>query len=132
MAMAMPNDVVKRERKTNFSDSEISCLLDNYAVHATTLQSKLSTTITNSKKKQLWDAIAREVNSRGSDQRTVAELKKKWAEMKSACLRIISARRNPKTGGGKKDKEPWYVNVILDILGEDTALVEGIASKCIC
>ena len=28
MAMAMPNDMVKHERKTNFSDSEISCLLD--------------------------------------------------------------------------------------------------------
>ena len=50
MAMAMPNDVVKHERKTNFSDSEISCLLDNYAVNATTLQSKLSTTVTNLKK----------------------------------------------------------------------------------
>ncbi|KAI0227704.1 hypothetical protein LSAT2_021805, partial [Lamellibrachia satsuma] len=46
--------------------------------------------------------------------------------MKSASLRIISARRYPKTGGGKKEKEPWYVSLVLDILGVDTALVDGI------
>ncbi|KAI0233601.1 hypothetical protein LSAT2_016166, partial [Lamellibrachia satsuma] len=50
-----------------------------------------------------------------------------WAEMESASLRNISARPNPKTGGGKKEKEPWHVSLlVLDVLGVDTALVEGI------
>ena len=56
-------------------------------------------------------------------------IEKKWAEMKSASVRIISARRYPKTGGGKKDKEPWYVSLVLDILGVDTTLVDGIVGK---
>ena len=59
----------------------------------------------------------------------IAELKKKWAEMKSVSLRIISARYYPKTGGGKKEKEPWFVDLVLDVLGVDTALVEGIVGK---
>ena len=80
-------------------------------------------------KKQIWDEIATKVNSRGNERRTVAELKKKWAEMKSTSLRIVSARRYPKTGGGKKEKEPCYVSLVLDILGVDTTLVEGIVGK---
>ena len=47
--------------------------------------------------------------------------------MKSVSLRIISARRYPKTGGGKK--EPWFVDLVLDVLGVDTALIEGIVGK---
>ena len=80
-------------------------------------------------KKQISDEIATKVNSHGNERRTVAELKNKSAEMKSASLRIISARRYPKTGGGKKEKEPWYVSLVLDILGVDTALVHGIVGK---
>ena len=120
---------VKRERKTNFNDDELSCLLEEDAQHASVLQCKLSNNVTNLRKKQMWDEIAMKVNSRGNERRTVAELKKKSAEMKSASLRIISARRYPKTGGGKKEKEPWYVSLVLDILGVDTALVEGIVGK---
>ena len=59
----------------------------------------------------------------------IAELTKKWVEMKSVSLRIISARRYPKTGGGKKEKEPWFVDLVLDVLGVDTALIEGIVGK---
>ena len=55
--------------------------------------------------------------------------KKKWAEMKSVSLRTISARHYPKTGGGKKGKEPWFVDLVLDVLGVDTALIEGIVGK---
>ena len=63
------------------------------------------------------------------ERRTIAELKEKWTDMKSVSQRIISARRYPKTGGGKKEKEPWFVDLVLDVLGVDTALVEGIAGK---
>ena len=47
----------------------------------------------------------------------------------TVSLCIISARRNPKTTGGKKAKEPWFVDLVLDVLGVDTALVEGIVGK---
>ena len=49
--------------------------------------------------------------------------------MKSVSLRIISARHYPKTGGDKKEKESWFVDLELDVLGVDTALVEAIIGK---
>ena len=49
--------------------------------------------------------------------------------MKSVSLCIISAHRYPKTGGGKKEKEPWFVDLVLDVLGVDTALIEVIVGK---
>ena len=92
IAMAS-SDSIKRERKGNFSDGELS-LVEHYAQHAAILQSKLSNAVTNKRKQQIWEGIATAVNARGTDRRTVAELKKKWAEMKSASLRILSERRN--------------------------------------
>ena len=127
--MASASDSVKRERKGNFSDAELSCLVENYAQHAAILQCKLTNAVTNKRKKEIWDGIATEVNARGADRRTVSELKKKWAEMKSASLRILYERRNPKTGGGKKMPEPWFLTYVLDVLGDDTVLVDGIAGK---
>ena len=119
----------KREGKANFSDEELSSLLEEFGENASVLQSKLTNSVTNKRKKQIWEAICAKVNSRGAERRTIAELKKKWAEMKSVSLRIISARRYPKTGGGKKEKEPWFVDLVLDVLGVDTALIEGIVGK---
>jgi len=46
--------------------------------------------------------------------------------MKSVSLRIISVRRYPKIGAGKKEKEPWFVDLVLNV---DTALVDGIVGK---
>jgi len=79
--------------------------------------------MTNIWKKQIWEASYAKVNSRGTERWTIAELKKKWAEMKSVSLRIISAHRYPKTGGGKKEMEPWFVDLVLAMR------VEGIVCK---
>ena len=107
----------------------MSCLLKEFCENASVLQSRLTNSVTNKRKKHIWEAICAKVNSRGTERRTIAELKKKWAEMESVSLRIISARRYPKTGGGKKEKEPWFVDLVLDVLGVDIALVECIVGK---
>ena len=44
-------DAVKRERKSNFIDTELSCLLEQYSQHATILQCKLRNNATNLRKK---------------------------------------------------------------------------------
>ena len=92
------------ERKANFSDEEMSCLQEEFGEIASVLQSRLTNSVTNKRKKHIWEAICAKVNSRGIERRTIAELKKKWAEIKSVSLCIISARHYPKTGGGKKEK----------------------------
>ena len=87
----------------------------------------------NKRRKEIWEAKTNVCQNKfawhGTANHGIAELKKKWAEMKSVSLRIISARHYPKTGGGKKEKEPWFVDLVLDVLGVDTALVEGIVGK---
>ena len=115
----------KRARKSNFSDEEMSCLLEEFGANASILQSRLKDSVTNIRKKQIWEASCAKVNSCGTERRiwdvsctkvnsrgtecqTIAELKKKWTEMRSVSLCIISARRYPKAGGGKK--EIFYMN----------------------
>ena len=72
----MRTDSVRRESKSNFSDIELSCMVENYVQHAAILQCKLSNVVTNKRKKQIWDDIATEVNAGGTDRCIVAELKK--------------------------------------------------------
>ena len=88
----------------------MSSLLEEFGENASVLRSRLTNSVTNKRKKQIWE-------------------ESKFAWMKSVSLRIISARRYPKTGGGKKEKEPWFVDLVLDVLGVDTALIEGIVGK---
>ena len=49
------SDSVRRESKSNFSDIELSCMVENYAQHAAIiiLQCKLSNFVTNKRKKQI-------------------------------------------------------------------------------
>ena len=64
VAMATASDSVKRVRNGNFSDAELSCLVEHYAQHAAILRCKLTNAVTNKRKKQIWDDIATEVNAR--------------------------------------------------------------------
>ena len=70
----------KRERKANFSDEEVSSLLEEFGENASVLQNRLTNSVTNKRKKPIWEAICAKVNS-------------------------------------------------FDVLGVDTALVEGIVGK---
>ena len=131
--MAASSETVKRDRKSNYNDTELSCLIDQYSQHANTLQSKHGGSATNREKSLIWDAITTEVNLRsGSDLRTVAELKKKWTEMKATCIRLMAARRTAtgtcKAEGGQRSREPWYVDYVLDIVGVDTAMIESVGT----
>ena len=45
-------DTVKREEKSSLSDTELSCLFEQYSQHVTILQFKLRNNVTNLGKKQ--------------------------------------------------------------------------------
>jgi len=66
----------KMERKANFSDEEMSYLLEEFGENASVLQSILTNSVTNKRKKHIWEAICAKVNSRGMERRTIAELKR--------------------------------------------------------
>ena len=61
--------------------------------------------------------------------RSSNEVKKKWSDMKRTTIKIAAEMKHPKTGGGPAIVQPWYMDTVLDILGEETALVLGIDGK---
>jgi formylmethanofuran dehydrogenase subunit E-like metal-binding protein len=73
---ATPAFLQIRERKANFSDEEVSSLLEEFGENASVLRSRLTNSVTNKRKKQIWEAVCAKVNSRGTERRTIAELKK--------------------------------------------------------
>ena len=84
---------VKRERQSNFSDAELSCLIEQSAQHAVLFQFKLSNAVTI-RRRSTFETILPE--------RRMLVAAKKWVEMKSATLRIIYERHNHKQGEGRK------------------------------
>jgi hypothetical protein len=45
----------KREGKANFSDEEVSSLLEEFGENASVLRSRLTNSVTNKRKKQIWE-----------------------------------------------------------------------------
>ncbi len=63
--------------------------------------------ITNARKAQEWQSVADAVNNVASECRTVAEIKKKWSDIKVEAKRRIALHRRSvcATGGGKGTME---------------------------
>ena len=66
------------------------------------------------------------MSATGVAARSTAEVKTKRADMKRASLKHASEAKHPKTGGGPPVHKPWFVDGVLDILGDETCLIEGI------
>ena len=75
------SDSVKRERKGNFSDGELSCLVEHYAQHAAILQCKLINAVTNKRKQQIWKGIGTEVNGRRTEKKMGRNEKRQSAHL---------------------------------------------------
>ena len=61
--------------------------------------------------------------------RTASDIKKKWADLKRIGIHSAAEATHPKTGGGPKPPRPWYVDTVLDVLGEGTSLITGIEGE---
>lgn len=72
----------KKAKKRNFSDTGIHTLVGEVEARKTTLFGGHSSGITNKKKHCEWERVAASVNSVSGTERTVAELKKKWSDLK--------------------------------------------------
>jgi len=89
--MASPEIVVlaeaprKKARKQNFSPTEIATLTEKVEENLAILQSKLTNSITNQKKNELWSKIAAAVNAVGTEKRTLNEVKEKWKNLHSSA-----------------------------------------------
>jgi hypothetical protein len=113
----------KRIRKPNFSHVELQTLLEEISLESTLLFSSHSQTMTQ-KKKEIWQKIADSVNSCGVALRTPTDCKDKWKGLKGAVLN--RQRDTRKTGGGPTPPPVPFEDLILSIIGRNTALITGI------
>ena len=67
-----------KKRKQNFSSAECALLVDLVEKNIETLRGQFSSSITNSKKQELWKTIASRINSLGYEKRTPSEIRDKW------------------------------------------------------
>ena len=92
----------KRNRQTNWSKNETSLLKTLFTENESVLSAKLSNTVTNSKKKEVWEAITNEINLLGVAHRSISEVKTKWSNVARGLKSDFSTYRKEitKTGGG--------------------------------
>ena len=119
----------KKAKKPNWIPREVDALLDGIQTRYEILKAKLTTSITNIKKKNAWTEISEEVTSVRSDVgRSGEDCSTKWGNLKKEALKAASTIRQEraKTGGGEPPKELSPVHErVLEILG-DSPNVEGI------
>ena len=128
------------KRRPNFTGAEVEVMLQGVEVKRGILFSSVNEGYKPSQKNEAWDEITREVNVVSGQGRTSAEVKKKWADVKSEAKKIIAKvnREIMATGGGTAGLRLGEMDQrIQAILG--TTAVAGVpgaehldtASKCV-
>ncbi|KAK2878655.1 hypothetical protein Q8A67_019446 [Cirrhinus molitorella] len=117
--------MAKRAKKRNLTNTELEVLVDEVESNQQILFSSLTAGgITNKRKNATWEKVTSAVNSVGSEERTVPEIKKKWFDIKVLAKKRVTAHRREisATGGGQTTTELSPLdNRIACIIG-DTAL----------
>ncbi len=112
----------QKTKKKNFNDNEREVLLSEVEARKNVLFKSVST-ITGTGKKEAWDAVTQAVNVVSPEIRTVAEVKKKWFDMKFEAKRRISVQQRKKdTGGGQccfRQRKLWLNIVVNEPLSRD-------------
>ena len=125
---------LRKHRKQNFSPSEIAVLTEKVEENLTILQSKLTNSVTNQKKNEIWQKISDAVNAVGVTVRTTAEVREKWKSLHSQAKREFTelTKEQKKTGGGPAPKMPSTSTAkIIDLLKDTPSFtgLEGFESK---
>ena len=94
-------------RKQNFSLSEIALLTEKLQENFSLIQSKLTNSITNKHKIQIWKKITDTVNAVSVVNCTVQEVQDKLKNLQSIAKEFLSFRwETAKNGGGPAPKPP--------------------------
>ena len=85
----------------NFSPSEINILTEKVEGNFEVLQSQLTNSITNKRKKKIGENITAAVNAVGFEKRAVSEVREKWKNIHSAAKKEFANyhKETRKTGG---------------------------------
>jgi len=90
----------KRVVSPNWSVDEISLLTDKSTFYASVLDKKYDDVVTKEKKKKIWSEISIAISALGHFQRTPADCKKKWQNIKSMSTSSVKTwfKASNKTG----------------------------------
>ncbi|KAM7298805.1 nuclear apoptosis-inducing factor 1-like [Ixodes scapularis] len=93
-------------RKANFSDNELSALVDGYEQRKVAIEGKGNSAHGSIAKQRAWKQITRDVFAVSGIRREVADIKKKWADVKSINKKRGAAVKKSQcaTGGGVGDE----------------------------
>uniref|UniRef100_A0A131XTH0 Regulatory protein zeste n=1 Tax=Ixodes ricinus TaxID=34613 RepID=A0A131XTH0_IXORI len=73
----------KKSRKDNFSNNELSALVDGYEQRKVAIEGKGNSAHGSIAKQRAWEQITRDLFGVSGIRREVANIKKKWADVKS-------------------------------------------------
>ncbi|XP_059204107.1 uncharacterized protein LOC131983404 [Centropristis striata] len=111
----------ERERKKNFSEAEIEVILGEVESKKNILFSSVSSGVTGTGKAKAWREVTDAVNVVSVVQRTTAEVKRKWFDIKLDAKKRISAHKKSAsaTGGGRSESKLSVADErIAGIIGE--------------
>ncbi|XP_069176652.1 t-SNARE domain-containing protein 1-like [Procambarus clarkii] len=117
------------KRKANFSEEELTVLVDEVKKRERIIFGKLSRQVTTQDKHCAWSQVAVAVSGVGLCSRQQADVRKKFQDLKSSVKKKLAenAREMRKTGGGECDTQPLtnYEENLSTLLSSTS--VEGIA-----
>ncbi|VDI37960.1 Hypothetical predicted protein [Mytilus galloprovincialis] len=101
-----PDDADKKIRSPNWDSAEITMLQQLVNDNITVLRSKLTNSITISKKNGIWKDISSKINALGLHSRSDKEVKTKWQNLQTKAKKEYaeSMKYRAQTGGGPAPK----------------------------
>ncbi|XP_035463300.2 nuclear apoptosis-inducing factor 1 [Scophthalmus maximus] len=84
---------VAKKRKMNFSEREVEIIVEEIEKHKHTLVNHFNAGVTHMAKNHAWLEILRKVNAVTTCPRELAEVKKKWSDMKTEVRRKVAQAR---------------------------------------
>ncbi|XP_069369437.1 nuclear apoptosis-inducing factor 1 [Paralichthys olivaceus] len=116
-----------KKRKMNFSEREVEIIVEEIERHKHTLVNHFNAGVTHMAKNNAWLEILKKVNSVTTCPRELAEVKKKWSDMKTEVRRKVAQARAA-IEGTSADCTPVPVILsamqqrICNLLGEATII----------
>ena len=124
--MAEFQDAGKKKRSSNWDSAEMTMLQQLVNENITVLRSKLTNSVTNSKKNAIWKEIATKINALGLHFRSDKEVKTKWQNLQTKAKKEYAENRKyaAQTGGGPAPKPlSSETETIVDMMKDCSSFV---------
>ncbi|KAK7136369.1 hypothetical protein R3I94_014880 [Phoxinus phoxinus] len=115
-----------KRRKTNFSEREVEIIVEEMEKQKHVLVNHFNAGVTHIAKNSAWMEILKRVNAVSTCQRELAEVKKKWSDLKTEVRRKVAQARAAMEGTGDCTSVPVILTSmqqrICNLLGEATII----------